>query len=245
LYCLQQYEEADLCYSEALKTSNAVILLYEYVLEYANDIEGDLGWLQELLSSQYQVEIIIEGLIRVIHQTEQEVLEQVNRSTMNRTQSFTWEPYVNMLLKQDGIRSAGSFLGLARLPQQNVPQKPLGILQKKPVMKMTWQQFELFLQWFFEHQGYQLSKSKKSHDQGADRILERAGERVVVQAKKQKKTTVNKAVQKVHAARGYYQENRAIVITATRFSQPALELVTRMNVDCWDWNRLLEEMNIP
>jgi HJR/Mrr/RecB family endonuclease len=67
-------------------------------------------------------------------------------------------------------------------------------------MKMTWQQFELFLQLFFEKQGYHISKTKKSHDQGANMILECTGERVVVQTKKRKKTTGNKAVQEVHAA---------------------------------------------
>ena len=110
-------------------------------------------------------------------------------------------------------------------------------------MKMTWQQFELFLQLFFEKQGYHVRKTKKSHDQGADLILERPGERVVVQAKKQKKTTGNKAVQEVHAARGYYQANRAIVITTSRFSKPAIELADRLGVELWDWNRLLTEMN--
>ncbi|HUS99525.1 MAG TPA: restriction endonuclease [Candidatus Thermoplasmatota archaeon] len=79
--------------------------------------------------------------------------------------------------------------------------------------------------------------------EGADLILERAGERLVVQAKKRKKTTGNKAVMEVHAACGYYGGNRAIVITSTKFSKPALELAARLNVECWDWNRLLAEMN--
>ena len=73
--------------------------------------------------------------------------------------------------------------------------------------------------------------------------MKRLDERVVVQAKKQKKTVGNKAVQEVHAARGYYQANRAIVITTSRFSKPAIELADRLGVELWDWNRLLTEMN--
>jgi len=243
LYWLQQYEASDLSYVEALKTNNAVVFVYEYVLEYANNLDGNLGWLREVLHSQYQVDIIPEGLSRVIHQVEQEVLEQVNDSMTHQNHSFSWVPYVDMVLKQVGIPSVGPFLGLMRQLQRNIPRKSLGILQKKPVMKMTWQQFELFLQSFFEKQGYHVTRTKKSHDQGADLILEHDGERVVVQAKKRKKTTGNKAVQEVHAARGYYQANRAIVISTSRFSKPATELANRLGVELWDWNRLLTEMN--
>jgi tetratricopeptide (TPR) repeat protein len=243
LYWLQQYEAADLSYAEALQKNNAVVLVYNYVLEHTDNLEGNLGWLQDVLHAQYQIEIISEGLTRVVHQVEQEILEQVNDSTTHRNHSFSWEPAVNMMLKQVGVPFAGSFLGLIRQLQRDIPQKSIGILRKKPVMKMTWQQFELFLLSFFEKQGYHVRKTKKSHDQGADLILERAGERVVVQAKKRKKTTGNKAVQEVHAARGYYQANRAMVISTSKFSKSATELADRLGVELWDWSRLLAEMN--
>jgi tetratricopeptide (TPR) repeat protein len=123
LYRLQQYEAADLAYSEALKTSNAVVLVYEYILEYADNLEENLGWLQEMLHSQYQVKIISEGLTRVIHQAEQEILEQVNDSMTHPNHSLPWEPYVDMMLKQAGILSADPFLGLIRLLQRKVSQK--------------------------------------------------------------------------------------------------------------------------
>lgn len=196
LYMLQQYEAADLCYAEALNNSNAIVIVYEYVLEHSNDVEDNLWWLQEVLYSQHQLEIIDEGLVRIVHQVGQEVLEQVNRSTMNKNQSFSWNPFLDMILKHLGIPSAGSFLGLVRLLQQNVSQKSAGILQKKPVSKMTWQQFELFIQWFFEKQGYRVQKTKKSGDQGADLILEQPGERVVVQVKKRKKLRGTKQYRK-------------------------------------------------
>lgn len=242
LYMLQQYEAADLCYAEALNKSNAVVIVYEYVLEYANDVEANLCWLQGQLYSKHQLDIIPEGLVRIVHEVEQEIFEQVNRSTTNQNQSFSWNPFLDIILEQMGIPS-GSFLGLVRLLQENVPQKSTGLLQKKPVAKMTWQQFELFIQWFFEQKGYQVQKTKKTGDQGADLILERPGERVVVQIKKRKKTTGNKAVQEVHAARGYYSANRAIVISATKFSKPAVELANRLGVELWTWQRLLEELN--
>ena len=75
LYMLQQYEAADLVYAEALNNSNAVVIVYEYILEYSNNVEANLWWLQDLLHSQYQVEILYEGLARVVHQMEQEIVE--------------------------------------------------------------------------------------------------------------------------------------------------------------------------
>jgi len=106
LYRMRQYDAADLSYVEALKTSNAVVLVYEYVLEYADNLEGNLGWLQDVLHSRYQVEIMPEGLTRVVHQVEREVLEPVNDSMTHRNHSFSWKPYIDLMLKQVGIPSA-------------------------------------------------------------------------------------------------------------------------------------------
>ena len=92
LYWLQQYEAADLSYAEALQKNNAVVLVYNYVLEHTDNLEGNLGWLQDVLHAQYQIEIISEGLTRVVHQVEQEVLEQVNDSMTHRNHSFSWVP---------------------------------------------------------------------------------------------------------------------------------------------------------
>jgi tetratricopeptide (TPR) repeat protein len=75
LYMLQQYETAYLVYAEALNNSNVVVIVYEYILEYSNNVEANLWWLQDLLHSQYQVEILYEGLARVVHQMEQEIVE--------------------------------------------------------------------------------------------------------------------------------------------------------------------------
>jgi restriction system protein len=151
--------------------------------------------------------------------------------------------YLNMLLKQVGIRPPRSLWEFIRLLQHNLPQESLGSQQQKRIGgQMTWQQFERFLQWFFEQQGYLVQMTKKSHDQGADLILERTGERTVVQAKRTKGTVGNRAVQEVFAARGFYQANRALVITTSRFSKPAVDLANRLGVELWDWQRFLAEL---
>jgi HJR/Mrr/RecB family endonuclease len=243
LFMLQQYNEANLAYSEALHNSNAVIIVYEYILENFNNLNANLWWLHDTLHSQYKVEIIYEGLTRIIYQIKQELAEQVNQNSNKLNSSSLWKPIVNDILKILGIPYASSLTNILSSIQQNKIQKETVLLQKKPINQMSWQQFELLVQWYFEKQGYNVQKTKKSHDQGADLILKRNNERVVVQIKKQKKTTGNKAVQEVHAARGYYQANRAIVISTSKYSRYALQLASRLGVELWDWKRLLKELN--
>jgi HJR/Mrr/RecB family endonuclease len=243
LYMLQQYDAADLAYAEALNNSNAVVIVYEYILENFNDLETNLWWLQDKLYSQYNVEIIFEGLTQVVYQMQQELIEEANQTSTNQKQSIIWKPFLNDILKFLGVPFASSLTNVLSSLQQNNAQKTAVLLQKKSINKMSWQQFELLIEWFFEKQGYKVKRMKKSHDQGADMILKRNDERVVVQIKKQKKTTGNKAVQEVHSARGYYQANRAIVITSSRYSKPARELAKRLDVELWDWKRLLTKLN--
>ncbi len=245
LYQLQQYEAADLSYAEALHHSNAVILVYEYVVEHVHALEANLWWLQAALSTQYHLDIIPEGLMQIVYHVAHEVLDQMNQSTTTASHSLSWKPCLGLILKLLKIPAAKTLLDVAQLLQPQASPLSIGLLQKKPVTKLTWQQFELFLKWFFEQQGYTVHMMAKSHDQGADLLLERSGERIVVQAKKRKKTTGNKAVQEVHAARGYCGANRAIVITATRFSNPAADLAARLGVELWDWNSLIEKINSP
>ena len=61
--------------------------------------------------------------------------------------------------------------------------------------------------------------------------------------KARNRTVGNRGVQEVFAARGFYQANHALVITTSRFSKPAVDLVNRLGVELWDWQRLLAEVN--
>jgi len=107
---------------------------------------------------------------------------------------------------------------------------------------MSGRQFERFLGWFFEKQGYHVTSTKKSHDKGADLVLRKSGECLVVQAKRRKNTIGVQAIQETFTAAAFYQANRALVITSSRFSRPALELANKLGVECWDWERLLQEL---
>jgi restriction system protein len=107
-------------------------------------------------------------------------------------------------------------------------------------------EFENLLGMIYEALGYRAQVTRKSGDQGADVILEKAGERLVVQAKLYSHHVGNDAVQEVSAARVHYRCHRAVVVTNNSFTRSAIELATSNNVelvDRIDLGRLLDQFN--
>jgi HJR/Mrr/RecB family endonuclease len=90
--------------------------------------------------------------------------------------------------------------------------------------------FEELLGMIYEADGYRTEVTKKSGDQGADVIIEKAGERCVVQAKLYGHPVGNGAVQEVLAARTFYKCHRAIVVTNNSFTKSAIELANSGNI---------------
>jgi len=107
---------------------------------------------------------------------------------------------------------------------------------------MTGKEFEEFLVQFFETCGCIVTKTKPGHDYGADLILERFGERTVVQAKRQKQSIGLKAVQEVTAARKYYQAHKTLVVINGAFTKGAKELAKSNRVELWNRIRLMQEI---
>ena len=107
---------------------------------------------------------------------------------------------------------------------------------------MDGHEFETFLVDFFIKLGYRVERRKKSHEQGLDLLLERHGERICCQAKRNKKPVGNKAIQEVIAAREYYGCQRALVVTNSIFTLSAKKLAKRCNVELWDRDVLKEKL---
>jgi len=106
--------------------------------------------------------------------------------------------------------------------------------------------FEKLLGMIYEAQGYRVEVTPKSGDQGADVILERAGERVVLQAKLYGQPVGNHAVQEVNSAKNHYRCHRAIVVSNNTFTRAAMELARTNNVELVDrlqLGNMLDEFN--
>lgn len=102
----------------------------------------------------------------------------------------------------------------------------------------TGYEFEKFLEKLFVKIGYEVFLTKLSNDQGADLILKKHHETVVVQAKRYNDTVGNKAIQEVIASIRHYNANRAMVVTTNYFTNSAIRLAESNDVELVDRDKL-------
>lgn len=107
---------------------------------------------------------------------------------------------------------------------------------------MTGIQFQNYIATLFEARGGRVTRNPPSHDKGADLLVEEFGFKIAVQTKRRKQTIGIKAIQEVYSAQYCYGAQRALVITSSRFSKPALEMASKLGVGLWDRKRLLDEV---
>lgn len=99
--------------------------------------------------------------------------------------------------------------------------------------------FEKFLTHLFTNMNYKTEITQASNDQGADLIIEKLGERTVVQAKCYSSKVGNTAVQEVTGAKQYYSCTKAMVITNNYFTKSAIELGFANDVELKDRDCLI------
>jgi restriction system protein len=91
-------------------------------------------------------------------------------------------------------------------------------------------QFEHYLSELFHSQGYKVHVTPAAGDYGADLILSKDGEKIVIQAKRYSKNVGIKSVQEVAGAKTYYQATEAWVVTNSFFTKAAKELASKLDV---------------
>ncbi|WP_313567955.1 restriction endonuclease [Acetoanaerobium noterae] len=94
--------------------------------------------------------------------------------------------------------------------------------------------FEEYLKTIFDKHGYYVEVTKRSGDQGADLVLNKNNEKIVVQAKFYSRPVGNKAVQEVVSAIAFYNANKGMVVTNNRYTQSAIELANANNIKLID-----------
>lgn len=108
--------------------------------------------------------------------------------------------------------------------------------------KMTGVEFENFLKTFFERNGFKVTTTKISNDQGCDLILQKLGEKTSVQAKRYVGTIGNDAIQQVVASLKYYKCDLALVITTSKYTKAAEKLAEANHVELWDREALKKKL---
>lgn len=116
------------------------------------------------------------------------------------------------------------------------PQEPK--IKMGDFTELNGYEFEEYLKNLFKILGYTAVQTSLSGDQGADLILSKDGEKIVVQAKKYEGKVSNKAVQEVAAAKNHYEADKAMIVTNSSFTKSAIELAFSNDVELWDGRKL-------
>ncbi len=101
-------------------------------------------------------------------------------------------------------------------------------------------QFEKYLEQLFRLQGYKANATRAQGDYGADLVMTRNGEKIVVQAKRYSKNVGLKAVQEVHGAIAHYKASSGWVVTNSGYTQQARNLAVSNNVRLIGRDELVE-----
>jgi restriction system protein len=85
-----------------------------------------------------------------------------------------------------------------------------------------------------------VENTKLSCDQGADLLIRKYGEKIVVQAKRYNSKVSNSAIQEAVASVRFYSADKAYVVTSNYFTKSACELAQCNNVRLIDRDELIE-----
>lgn len=105
---------------------------------------------------------------------------------------------------------------------------------------MSGAEFEEFVAKIFTQMGYITEVTKLSGDYGVDVIAEKDGSKIGIQAKCYSGSVSNSAIQEIVAGIKYYNCQKGLVVTNSKFTKAAIELAKINNIQLWD-RKVLEE----
>ena len=106
-------------------------------------------------------------------------------------------------------------------------------------------EFEELVYYLFKNLGFRVTKTNKSHDYGADLILEINNEKIVLQCKLYYNHSVGiSAIQEVYSATKHYGANLGVVLTNSTFSKSAKTLAENTSVLLWDRSMLIHLLKL-
>lgn len=127
--------------------------------------------------------------------------------------------------------------------KETIYEKESGNVTIFDIDKMDGIQFEVFLGTLLEYNNFvDVRVTRGSGDQGGDVTAKLDGEKLVFQAKRYSinHKVSNSAVQEVFASIAWYNANKGIVVTNSRFTRGARDLAKINNIELWDRQKLSE-----
>lgn len=105
-------------------------------------------------------------------------------------------------------------------------------------------EFEKFIGSLFETDGYSVGYTMASNDKGVDIIARRDGISIGIQCKCYTGAVGISAVQEAFAGKNFYDLDKSMVITNSKFTKAARELAQSTNVILWDRSVLLAKISL-
>ncbi|WP_201009049.1 restriction endonuclease [Paenibacillus glycanilyticus] len=105
-------------------------------------------------------------------------------------------------------------------------------------------EFEDYLAVLFQNDGYRVSRTPASGDDGVDLVIERNNLRVAVQCKRYSGNVSVSAIQEVYAGKDMYDCDEALVVTNSYFTAPAIKMAEKLNVALWNRKELTQHINL-
>lgn len=107
------------------------------------------------------------------------------------------------------------------------------------VDEMTGIEFEQFLYYKFKKRGFKVKTTPVTGDYGADLVIRKKREIIVVQAKRYQRDVGIAAVQEVIGSIAYYQASKGMVITNSFFTPNAVNLARANDIILWKRKEVL------
>ncbi|MGN0961347.1 MAG: restriction endonuclease [Christensenellales bacterium] len=134
---------------------------------------------------------------------------------------------------------------LNKIIQKKQINKYLSSITLDNIDSLSGDEFEDFLYYLLLSMDFKVKKTKKSHDYGADLIINSKNKKIVIQCKLYNNHTVgNSAVQEVYTATNYYNASLGVIITNSYFSKPAINLAEKSGIILWNRNTLNKILNL-
>ena len=129
---------------------------------------------------------------------------------------------------------------LIALVKKSRQEKRLSESNIKDIDSMNGVQFEYYLSSLFNKIGYKSRVTKSTGDYGADLVIYKGNEKIVVQAKRYSKKVGIRAVQEISASKAHYKATKAWVVTNSYFTKSAIDLARSNDVRLFDREDLID-----
>ena len=177
-----------------------------------------MGFFDDIFSS-------IQGGARLALELEEKHREEYeHRETLRQIE----EQKLQSQIELENIRHQNHLEELKLKANLNNPH--LKNFSENGINNMSGEEYEIFCQELIIDEGWEVSRTPKSNDQGVDLIATISDNKVCIQCKRYSNPVGNKAVQEIIAGTEFYGGSNSVVISNSGFTKSAKQLAKSCEV---------------